>query len=90
MRSNSKRDAAKEQFWRKAIVRFAASGLSKTEFCEQEGLTLDLLRYWTENINKRDEERRAAKPSIPKAGANTFLPITVTESRLSDNKNIPN
>jgi len=85
MRGRSKRDAVKELFWRKAIARFAASGLSKGKFCKQEGLSADLLRYWTETIIKRDgEQGHSVKPLQEKVAGKAFLPVVVTEPKVND------
>ena len=84
MRGHRDRDAVKEQFWRKAIARFSTSGLTKSQFCKQEGLSVDVLRYWTEVTLQRDEERRLAESQSSTGSGKTFLPVVVTEQRASD------
>jgi hypothetical protein len=82
MRGRSRRDTKKEYFWRKAIARFATSGLTKTQFCKREGLSVDLLRYWTDAIAERDGQHIEASS----AGTNgaTFLPLNVAEHGQQD------
>ena len=75
---------AKERFWRKAIARFAASGLTKTQFCKREGLSVDLLRYWTEAIVQRDEEERLVESRRVRAAGQAFLPVVVVEQKMND------
>ena len=84
MQGGSKRDLAKEKFWRKAIVRFSTSGLTKSQYCKQEGLSEDLLRYWTRAIAKRDEERRSAESWEDKVSDKMFLPVVVAEQKTND------
>jgi len=79
MRGHARRDAAKEQFWRKAIARLSASGLTKSQFCKQEGLSLDVLRYWIEAIAQRDKERLSVEPLSGKVTKETFLPVTMVQ-----------
>jgi hypothetical protein len=83
MRGQARRDAVKEQFWRRAIAKFTSSGLTKSQFCRQEKLKLDLLRYWMDTIAQRDKEQGAAKPlPNPSSGA-TFLPLILAADRIS-------
>lgn len=77
MGGGSKRDLAKERFWRKAIARLAASNMSPGQFCKQEGLDPDLLRYWRGAILKRDAALEAEVPHEPAAGRR-FVPVVVT------------
>jgi hypothetical protein len=81
---SSRRDREKEQFWRKAIGRFLASNLSKSQFCKKEGLSIDLLRYWTAAIAQRDEERRLVESRKAKQPDKTFLPVVVVEHKAPD------
>lgn len=77
MRGSSRRDLAKERFWRKAIARLATSDMSAAHFCKQEGLDPDLLRYWRGAILKRDAALEAEVPGEPAAGRR-FVPVVVT------------
>lgn len=83
MRSKSKRDLAKEQFWRKTIARCSTSGVSRSEFCKKEGLSVELLRYWTGVIAERDEEQQLVESRrVPTD--QTFLPVVVVEPKTHD------
>jgi hypothetical protein len=84
MPERARRDAAKEQFWRKAIARFSTSGLSRAQFCKQEGLKADTLRYWSEAILERDKERESFDSHSAKQIAKTFLPLTVALPKATD------
>lgn len=90
MRGGSKRDLAKERFWRKAIARLATSDLSTAQFCKQEGLDPDLLRYWRGAILKRDAARDAEVPEEAAAGRR-FVPVVVTghDYRLPGTRQMP-
>lgn len=84
MRGRSKRDPVKEQFWRKALARFATSGLTAAQFCQREGLSRDLLRYWDEVIAERDKERRLEERQRVQGTDQTFLPVTVSSQKGHD------
>ena len=73
----SRRDVAKEQFWRKAIARFSVSKLSKSDFCRREGLDVDHLRYWTNTISERDKALPLTEPVQDNANDKIFLPVVV-------------
>jgi hypothetical protein len=36
--------------WREAMEKQQASGLSKTKWCKQHGLSSDMLYYWTKRL----------------------------------------
>ena len=48
--AKSPRDPAKEVFWREALQRFAASGLSIREFCQREQLTESAFYAWRRTL----------------------------------------
>lgn len=50
----SHRDPVKEQFWRDALKRFAASGQSVREFCAARQLTETAFYFWRNEIRRRD------------------------------------
>jgi hypothetical protein len=74
-----KRDLDKEQFWRKALERFTASGKTRAKFCAEEGLSADLLVYWTKAIHERDTAVAERKTAPSQITPDTFVPITVTD-----------
>lgn len=83
MGSNTKRDLAKEQFWRKTIASCSTSGLSRSQFCKKKGLNVELLRYWAGVIAERDEEQQLIESrKVPTD--QTFLPVVVVESKTHD------
>ena len=59
--ANDVRDAAKERFWRDALRRFAASGLSVRTFCRRETLCEASFYAWRRTIAERD--RLASPPA---------------------------
>jgi hypothetical protein len=73
------RDLAKEFFWRKALERFAASGKGRAKFCAEEGLSADLLVYWTKAIHERDTAVAGKKLAPSQITPEAFVPITVTD-----------
>ena len=65
---NTMRDAAKERFWRGALMRFAASRLSVRAFCRRESLAESAFYAWRRTIAERDIQVRrpaGAKQSNP-------------------------
>ena len=75
--ANSQRDPEREQFWREAIERQAASGLSVREFCRREQLAETSFFAWRRTIRQRDGE---AEPSRQPA----FVPAVVTSRSPAD------
>lgn len=57
--SNGKRDLEKEKYWREVISSWQASGLSKAQFCREQGLKLNTLCGWVSVIRGRDAEQPA-------------------------------
>jgi len=73
------RDPMKERFWREAVRRQKASGLSIREFCARQSLTESAFHAWRGEIRRRDQQcgpgkipmsltlptkRRRQKPSV--------------------------
>jgi hypothetical protein len=61
-RHGSRRDPAKERFWRNTLQRQEATGLSIREFCAQHNLAENAFYSWRSEIRRRDRE----------AGSKTF------------------
>ena len=70
----------KERFWRKAIERFRASGKTRSKFCADESLSVDMLVYWTKVISERDAE---LVTEDSKFAPKFFVPITVADEDSS-------
>ena len=66
MRAKAPGDSEKEKWWRTALARIDASGLSAKEFCEREGVNHNTYSYWRTQIKKRDraQTKPAAKQSL--------------------------
>jgi hypothetical protein len=88
------RDLALERAWRKRMRRFAKSGLTIREFCEQEGLVAHQFSWWRSQLKRRAAEsaprRRTAKRKAatqvarkPKTPAGRFVPVQVESSSLA-------
>jgi len=69
----SRRDPAKEQFWRDKVQRHKQSGQTIREFCERENLKAWTFSWWRRELTKRDRE--VSKPE-PKAKS-PFVPLQV-------------
>ncbi len=76
MPKKGKRDLVKERFWRKAIERFRASGKTRSKFCADESLSVDMLVYWGKVISARDAEL-VTEDSV--LAPKFFVPITVAD-----------
>jgi hypothetical protein len=66
-------NAAKELFWRKAVVRYLGSGLSQAEFCKREDLNPNPFSWWKKTIAERDVA------NVP-ASAPPFAPVAVSQT----------
>ena len=71
--ANTKRDATKEAFWRDAIRRQAASGLSVREFCRRHRLSEPSFYERRRTYRERDAHRPATPPA--------FVPVIVPDER---------
>ncbi len=77
MKANGKRDLAKEQFWRKAIERFAKSGKSRVQFCKDENLKSDNLVYWSKAISQRDAAAKQSEVRSAQDEPGLFIPLSL-------------
>jgi transposase-like protein len=64
------RDPQREQFWRKAMSAWRASGLSVQQYCLRHELTESSFYFWRRELLRRDAQRT---PTI----APEFVPVTV-------------
>jgi len=71
--ANTQRDPRKEAFWRDAIRRQSASGLSVREFCRRHGLSEPSFYERRRTYQERDAQRPAAPPA--------FVPVIVRDER---------
>jgi transposase-like protein len=78
--AKSQRDAVKEAFWREALERHGASGLSVREFCHREQLAENLFYSWRRTIGERDgrsapmKRRPATSPTFAQAVVKAAAP----------------
>ena len=70
--AKSKRDPVKERTWRKYMADQAASGLSASTFCQDQGLNVNNFGRWRLEIARRDREVQ-----VPAKSANPFVPIQI-------------
>lgn len=77
--ANKRRDSGRETFWRDAIARQRASGLSVRAFCQQEKLTKSNFYAWQRTIKERDDEAKQRSSAV-KANKNSpaFVPALIT------------
>lgn len=61
--ARTKRDAAKERFWRGVLQRASASELSVRAFCRRENVPESAFYFWRREIARRDRE--ACQPAGP-------------------------
>jgi hypothetical protein len=78
-RRGSRRDPLKERFWRDALRRREANGLSVREFCARHSLAEATFYSWRAEIQRRDRAMKAAiLTAAPPAGRPKFLPVAMT------------
>ncbi len=80
-------DKVKELFWRKALVRFAESGLSQSAFCKREGLNQNNFSWWKRTILERDAEK--GTPSTKGEQQTPFVPVIPRAEDLSPTQRDP-
>jgi len=77
VRRQGRRDPAKEQFWRKALARFATSGQTRSTFCAAEGFALHTFKYWDRKIMERDALQQSKQIRAAELIAQSFVPVLV-------------
>jgi Transposase len=77
-RRGLRRDPVKERFWRDAVRRREANGLSVREFCARHSLAEAAFYSWRAEIQRRDRVLKAATLTSPPADRPQFLPVAVT------------
>ena len=77
--ARGQRDPARERFWREALRRRKASGLTIRAFCAREQLAETAYHAWRRTLRERDAERRQAPAAAAPAPA--FVPVVVREDR---------
>jgi hypothetical protein len=83
---NSRRDPAKEQFWRTVLQKQRGSGLKIREFCRRQGLADTAFHAWRREIHRRDRQAAQSKLSITADRPNpkkpgrrsSFLPVALS------------
>jgi transposase-like protein len=82
--ANKQRDAKKEAFWRDALQRHVASGLSVRAFCRQEQLAESALYAWRRTIAARDGQVSAEKPQPTKVPPPRIAPVAFAPAVVTD------
>jgi hypothetical protein len=75
-------DLKRHTLWRECIRRYVDSGLTITQFCAREGLSVATFQSWKRRLRLIDlADHRPASPAPP-----AFLPVTVrvAEHALGD------
>jgi hypothetical protein len=92
-RGGKRRDPAREKFWRRTIRRQQRSGLTVRDFCLQEGLKDWTLRWWRQELSRRDRqtsaESRGEQEGEPTEPAPGFLSVRVTDLEASSSRQAP-
>ena len=85
MGATSRRDPAKQRYWRTLLVEQRRSGLTIKAFCKSREVASASFYYWKRELDKRTVERRPAGNS-QQAAANRiatssprFLPVRIEE-----------
>lgn len=69
--------ASRERFWQEQVRRQRRSGLSQAAFCRRSRLVPGTFAWWTRELRRRDQIRRAAKSGSAPAPRPAFLPVHV-------------
>jgi hypothetical protein len=76
--------AQRETHWRRLVERWKASGLTKSVFCEREGISGASLHWWLRELARRNGRlpglRPPQKPPAKKAPRPEFVPVQVVPS----------
>ncbi len=76
--------AQRETHWRRLVERWNASGLTKSTFCEREGISGASLHWWLRELERRNGRRpgfrSVDKSPAKKAPRPEFVPVQVVPS----------
>lgn len=78
----SRKDAGREQRWRKLVDRQAGSGLSIREYCLKEGVSQPSFFAWRRRFREEGGQGVSARPSggrLDDAGGHEFIPLRLVE-----------
>jgi len=78
-RGGKRRDPAGEESWRRTIRKRQRSGLSVRDFCRREGLKDWTLRWWRQELIRRDQEPSDNTRAEPTGASLAFLPVQVVD-----------
>ena len=74
--ANKQRDSKREHFWRAALARQVASGLTVRAFCRHEKLQDSAFYFWRRTVAQRDAaESTKARP--------TFVPVMLSGQSMA-------
>lgn len=80
-KKRTRRDPAKERFWREVIQRQQKGGLTVSAFCVAEGLKDWSFHWWRRELAKRDREKSAAKADSKPKDVPSFVPVQLVPER---------
>jgi len=94
MKTWSRRDPAKEQYWREAVARYQSSGLSMNQFCLQEKINHHTFSSWKYIIRARDKQLssnsiEAKQPRKKQTKHVGFVPLVVSDKHCTMSKEKP-
>jgi len=78
MSNTAEESRLREQFWTAHIDKLEESGKSHREYCDEYGLKIHTLRYWTRILGRTKRQVRASK-----AESVSFMALRMTESEVS-------
>ncbi len=83
------RDPVKEKYWRRLLGQWRRSGLTASQFCEQQGISQPSFYFWRREIARRDQAatiRPSSSPTFVKlaleGAAPSPLEIVLADGRL--------
>jgi hypothetical protein len=88
-RGGKRRDPARERFWRRTIRDQQRSGLSVRDFCRREGLKDGALRWWRQELPRRDQAPSKAPRGERAEAAPVFLPVRVVDPEAVARRTAP-
>ena len=74
-------NSSKEQFWRRTLADWQASGLSVRQYCSRHNLSEPSFYAWRRELPKRDAARYRERPgSSPSRVRPLFVPVDVDQT----------
>lgn len=70
-----------EIFWKQELDKLKASGLSRSQYCRENGVNYDRFGYWVKRLSAASPTFVSVKLKVPEVAASSLVTICTIELR---------